>query len=172
MLCKLAPRGKPDSESAYLCLSGSIFVDTSRVACRFRRHHVVPAVIMTFFAVWDQPSRLPLFPKSAIFDQQSYAEPHPNEATFGQKIGIWGLINTPGPHFSILVDVSGFPTSGHPMFIRPFDQPPWSFWERPTCQLDSPFCSTIVLLKNLMFPLRFWWFPKKKDPWKEWRSCP
>ena len=33
--------------------------------------------------------------------------------------------------------------------------------------LDSPFCSTIVLSKNRPFSLRFRWFSRKTDPWKE-----
>ena len=38
--------------------------------------------------------------------------------------------------------------------------------------VDSPFFSAIVLFKNQPFPQGFWWFSRKKDPWKEWGSYP
>ena len=50
--------------------------------------------------------------------------------------------------------------------------PPWN--GKPfVLGVDSPFCSTIVLFKNQLFPLGFCWFSEKKDPWKEWTwKCP
>ena len=39
--------------------------------------------------------------------------------------------------------------------------------------VHSPFFSTIVLLKNQLFPLGFRWLSGKNDPWKEWTcKCP
>ena len=38
--------------------------------------------------------------------------------------------------------------------------------------VDSPFFSSIVLFNNQLFSQGFWWFPRKKDPWKEWGSNP
>ena len=38
--------------------------------------------------------------------------------------------------------------------------------------VDSPFCSTIVLFKNQLFPQGFGWFFGKKDAWKEWGRYP
>ena len=38
--------------------------------------------------------------------------------------------------------------------------------------VDSPFFSTIVLLKNQLFPQGFGWFCRKKDAWKEWGRYP
>ena len=36
--------------------------------------------------------------------------------------------------------------------------------------VDSPLFSAIVLSKNQPFCQGFcWWFPRKKDPWKEWK---
>ena len=39
-------------------------------------------------------------------------------------------------------------------------------------EVASPFFSAIVLFKNQPFPQGFWWFSRKKDPWKEWGSYP
>ena len=48
------------------------------------------------------------------------------------------------------------------------------FWGQPVVLgVDSPLFSTIVLSKNLLFPLGFWWLCEKKDAWKEWKwKCP
>ena len=37
-------------------------------------------------------------------------------------------------------------------------------------EVDSPFFSAIVLFKHQPFPLGFWLFSGKKDPWNDWES--
>ena len=49
-----------------------------------------------------------------------------------------------------------FTSGNHELVVRGFET---------TKYLDSQFFSTIILL----FPLGFWWFSGKKDPWKEWK---
>ena len=39
-------------------------------------------------------------------------------------------------------------------------------------RVDSPFFSTILLLKNQLSPQGCWCFLRKKDPWKEWGRYP
>ena len=39
--------------------------------------------------------------------------------------------------------------------------------EKSILGVDSPFFSAIVLFENQPFPQGFWWFSRKKDPWKD-----